>query len=96
MALERSERFERLEHRGGEAQADFGTVHIVKSGELVERKVLTVSFSSSNAAFVFPVPKENTECFLGSTVFVKRKVDRIADRIVDHPGEKKKVAIEIV
>ena len=64
MALERAERFERLEHPGGEAQADFGTVYIVKSGELVERKVLTVSFPYSNAAFAFPVPKENTECFL--------------------------------
>lgn len=64
MVLQRAERFERLEHPGGEAQADFGTVYIVKSGELVERKVLTVSFPYSNAAFVFPVPKENTECFL--------------------------------
>lgn len=64
MSIERAERFERLEHPGGEAQADFGTVYIVKSGEMVERKVLTVSLPYSNAAFVFPVPKENTECFL--------------------------------
>ncbi|WNC12295.1 MULTISPECIES: IS21 family transposase [Brevibacillus] len=64
MAAERAEHFERLEHPGGEAQADFGTVYVVKSGELVERKVLTLSFPYSNAAFVFPVPKENTECFL--------------------------------
>ncbi len=64
MVLERVERYERLEHPGGEAQADFGTVYIVKGGELVERKVLTLSFPYSNAAFAFPVPKENTECFL--------------------------------
>jgi transposase len=64
LALEKLERFERLEHPGGEAQADFGTVYVIKSGVLVERKVLTLSFPYSNAAFVFPVPKENTECFL--------------------------------
>lgn len=64
MVTEKAEHFERLEHPGGEAQADFGTVYVVKSGELVERKVLTLSFPYSNAAFVFPVPKENTECFL--------------------------------
>jgi len=64
LRLKRTESYERLEHPGGEAQADFGTVYIVKSGEMVERKVLTMSFPYSNAAFVFPVPKENTECFL--------------------------------
>ncbi|PWI57584.1 IS21 family transposase [Sulfoacidibacillus thermotolerans] len=64
MAIERMDRHERLEHPGGEAQADFGTTYIFKTGELVERKVLTMSFPYSNAAFAFPVPKENTECFL--------------------------------
>ncbi|MFD1676369.1 IS21 family transposase [Alicyclobacillus fodiniaquatilis] len=81
MVLERSERFERLEHPGGEAQADFGTVHIVKSGELVERKVLTVSFPSSNAAFVFPVPKENTECFLEALKRVFEQVGGVPRKI---------------
>lgn len=64
LRLERADSYERLEHPGGEAQADFGTVYIVQHGEMVERKVLTLSFPYSNAAFVFPVPKENTECFL--------------------------------
>ncbi len=64
MKLERLEHYERLEHPGGEAQVDFGTVYIFKGEALVERKVLTMTFPFSNAAFVFPVPKENTECFL--------------------------------
>ena len=64
MKLERLEHYERLEHPGGEAQVDFGTVYIFKGEALVERKVLTMTFPFSNAAFVFPVPKENTEYFL--------------------------------
>lgn len=31
---------------------------------------------------------------LDNAVFVKRKVDRVANQIVDHPGEKKRVVIE--
>ena len=64
MKRDQMDRHERLEHPGGEAQVDFGTTYIFKSGELVERKVLTMSFPYSNAAFAFPVPKENAECFL--------------------------------
>ncbi len=64
LKLERAEGFERLEHPGGEAQVDFGTAFVGKPGKLVERKVLTLSLPFSNAAFVFPVRKENTECFL--------------------------------
>lgn len=74
MNLERAQRYERLEHPGGEAQADFGTVYVIQSGKLVERKVLTVSFPFSNAAFVFPVPKENQECFLEA---LKRLFDQM-------------------
>jgi hypothetical protein len=35
-----------------------------KQRHITERKVLTMSFPYSNAAFVFPVQKENTESFL--------------------------------
>ncbi len=64
LAIERAKSYERLEHPGGEAQADFGTYQVAMKGEFVERKVLTLSFPFSNAAFAFPVPSENTECFL--------------------------------
>jgi transposase len=64
LKLERAESYERLEHPGGEAQVDFGTAYVGQPGKLVERKVLTMSFPFSNAAFAFPVRKENTECFL--------------------------------
>ena len=63
-ATERAKSYERLEHPGGEAQVDFGTVQVAQNGRLVERKILTASFPFSNAAFAFPVPSENGECFL--------------------------------
>lgn len=63
-AHDRAKSYERLEHPGGEAQVDFGTAHVAQNGRLVERKILTMSFPFSNAAFAFPVPSENGECFL--------------------------------
>ncbi|GEO28159.1 IS21 family transposase [Alicyclobacillus acidoterrestris] len=74
LKLERAESYEHLEHPGGEAQVDFGTAYVGQPGKLVERKVLTMSFPFSNAAFVFPVRKENTECFLEA---MKRIFERI-------------------
>ena len=55
---------ERLVHQPCEAQVDFGTVHVIEGGELVERKQLTISFPYSNAAYGCPMPSENAECFL--------------------------------
>jgi len=53
-----------LEHPAGEAQADFGTIHCVREGKIVEVKSLALSFPRSNAGFAVPMPSENTECFL--------------------------------
>lgn len=53
-----------LEHPSGEAQVDFGTTHCVRDGNLVEVKLLVLSFPWSNAGFAVPMPSENTECFL--------------------------------
>ncbi|MFI8716261.1 IS21 family transposase, partial [Brevibacillus brevis] len=64
LQIEKSEPYIRLKHPGGEAQADFGTFQAIIGGELVERKMLILSYPYSNAAFVFVTPKENTECFL--------------------------------
>ncbi len=55
---------ERLMHQPGEAQVDFGTIHVIENGELIERKQLTLSFPYSNAAYGCPMPSENAECFL--------------------------------
>jgi transposase len=64
LRVEKEERFAKLEHPGGEAQADFATVKIVDDGKIREIRCLVLSFPFSNAGFPFAVPSENAECFL--------------------------------
>jgi transposase len=65
LKLEKEQRYERLEHPPGEAQVDFGKMTVVtKEGKEEERSVLIISFPYSNAAFAYPLPAENIECFL--------------------------------
>ncbi|WP_159888748.1 IS21 family transposase [Paenibacillus puerhi] len=64
MALERAKTYERLEHPPGEAQVDFTTIQVSRDQQLMTYKLLVVSFPYSNAAFVYPTPAENQECFL--------------------------------
>jgi transposase len=80
-AHERAKSYERLEHPGGEAQVDFGTVHVTQNGKLVERKILTASFPFSNVAFAFPVPSENTECFLEALKRLFEQIGGVPRRI---------------
>lgn len=61
---ESTRRYERLEHPPGEAQVDFGNMTVVKDGAYKDIKSLILSFPYSNAAFSYPLPAENTECFL--------------------------------
>jgi transposase len=61
---EKETRYERLEHPPGEAQVDFGNMTVVKDGAYKDLKVLILSFPYSNAAFVYPLPAKNAECFL--------------------------------
>jgi transposase len=64
MKLETVEVYQRLEHPKAEAQVDFYTTKVSKNSELIDYKVLVLSFPYSNAAFIHPVPAENQECFL--------------------------------
>lgn len=80
-AHERAQSYERLEHPGGEAQVDFGTVQVSQNGKLVERKILTASFPFSNAAFAFPVPSENSECFLEALKRIFEQIGGVPRRI---------------
>lgn len=64
LAFDEAQAYQRLDHPGGEAQVDFCTIQVSKEGHLLEYKLLVASFPFSNAAFVYPVPKENQECFL--------------------------------
>lgn len=64
MQLERAKTYERLEHPPGEAQVDFTTIQVSRNQQLLTYKLLVVSFPYSNAAYVYPTPAENQECFL--------------------------------
>ncbi|WP_139367992.1 IS21 family transposase [Priestia abyssalis] len=61
---EKMTRYERLEHPPGEAQVDFGNMTVVKDGAYKDIKTLVLSFPYSNAGFAYPLPAENSECFL--------------------------------
>lgn len=62
--LERAKTYERLEHPPGEAQVDFTTIEVSQGHHMLTYKLLVMSFPHSNAAFVYPTPAENQECFL--------------------------------
>jgi transposase len=61
---EKATRYERLEHPPGESQVDFGNMTVVTDGNYKDIKVLILSFPYSNAGFAYPLPAENSECFL--------------------------------
>lgn len=64
LVIEEGQAYQKLEHPGGEAQVDFFTIQVSKDGQLLEYKLLVASFPYSNAAFVYPLPEEDQECFL--------------------------------
>lgn len=64
LKVQKQERYAKLEHPGGEAQADFATIKVIKAGKFVEIECLTLSFPYSNAGFAYAVPAKNAECLL--------------------------------
>ena len=81
MDLEKAKVYQRLEHPGGEAQVDFCTIKVSKESNLVDYKLLIMSFPYSNAAFVHPMPSENQECFLEGLKTLFIKADGVPTRI---------------
>lgn len=81
LELEKADTYQRLEHPGGEAQVDFTTIHVSRDCQLVQYKLLVMSFPFSNAAFIYPVPAENQECFLEGLKILFRKVGGVPQRI---------------
>lgn len=62
--LKRGEGFLPLEHRPGEAQADFGSAEFYERGRLISGKYIVLSFPWSNAGYLQLLYGENTECLL--------------------------------
>ncbi len=81
MDLEKAKTYQRLEHLGGEAQVDFCTIKVSKESNLVDYKLLVMSFPYSNATFVHPVPTENQECFLEGLKILFIKAGGVPTRI---------------
>ena len=81
MKLDIAQAYQRLEHPRGEAQADFYTMKVCKNSELIDYKVLVLSFPYSNAAFIHPVPAENQECFLEALKKVFQKAGGVPQSI---------------
>lgn len=78
---QKRQRFERLEHPPGEAQVDFGTVQVVKEGAYQDVKALILSFPCSNAGFAYPMPSENSECFLEGLGRLFRQAGGVPQRL---------------
>lgn len=66
MKLENAPSYERLEHSGGEAQADFGTHQVVRDGHYLARKVLTLSFPVQQRCFCVSSTEREYGMFSGS------------------------------
>jgi len=81
LEFERAKSYQRLEHPGGEAQVDFTTIHVSHECQLILYKLLIMSFPFSNAAFVYPVPAENQECFLQGLKTLFKMVGGVPQRI---------------
>jgi transposase len=81
LELEKAKSYQRLEHPGGEAQVDFTTIHVSKDCQLIQYKLLVMSFPFSNAAFVYPVPAENQECFLEGLKTLFGQIGGVPQRI---------------
>ncbi|WP_181438570.1 IS21 family transposase [Paenibacillus sambharensis] len=81
LALERAKIYERLEHPAGEAQVDFTTIEVSQDQELLTYKLLVISFPYSNAAYVYPTPAENQECFLEALKQCFEQIGGVPSRI---------------
>ena len=69
LRLKRTDGYLPLEHRPGEAQADFGTADFYENGKLYhEAKYLVLSFPFSNGGFLQLNYGENMECLLEGLV----------------------------
>lgn len=79
--LEKAKTYERLEHPLGEAQVDFYTMEVSKDSQFMTYKQLVLSFPYSNAAFVFPTPAENQECFLEGLKRLFEQAGGVPERI---------------
>ena len=81
LSLKRTEGFLPLEHRPGEAQADFGSAEFIERGKLISGKYFVLSFPWSNAAYLQLFYGENTECLLEGLSSIFRYIGGVPQEI---------------
>lgn len=82
LRLKRTDGYLPLEHRPGEAQADFGTADFYENGKLHhEAKYIVLSFPFSNGGFLQLNYGENMECFLEGLVTIFEHIGGIPTEI---------------
>ncbi len=79
--MKRNEGFLPLEHRPGEAQADFGSVEFYERGRLISGKYIVLSFPWSNAAYMQLLYGENSECLLEGLSSIFRHIGGVHHEI---------------
>jgi len=70
-----------LEHRPGEAQADFGEADYYENGKRTSGAYLILSFPSSNAGAGQLVPGQNSECLVEALIALFRFLGGVPTRI---------------
>lgn len=82
LRLKRTDGYIPLEHRPGEAQADFGTADFYENGKLHhEAKYLVLSFPFSNGGFLQLNYGENMECLLEGLVAIFEHIGGVPTEI---------------
>lgn len=62
--LKKVDCFLKLDHKGGEAQADFGEALVSENGKIIKAHYFALSFPFSNAGFCIAFKGQNQECLL--------------------------------
>jgi len=70
-----------LEHKSGEAQADFGEADWYENGKRISGSYLTLSFPSSNAGFLQLSYGQNTECLFEGLLAIFDFIGGVPTRI---------------
>jgi transposase len=70
-----------LEHKPGEAQADFGQADYYENGKLYSGKYLNLSFPQSNKGYFQLFKGENQECLFEGLIAIFEHIDGVPPRI---------------
>jgi len=70
-----------LQHKAGEAQADFGQADFIENGKLVSGHYLILSLPHSNGGYMQLFKGENTECLIEGLIAEFNHIGKVPNRI---------------